>query len=327
MQSNGFAPQRTHSRAKKIIFWGKIVVLALVISYVVLALRRQEHDLKAVWRYWQTAEWLSVPALLLFVLTPVNWLLEALKWQILVRRVESITLGQAVQGVLAGLSLGFALPGQLGDTAGRILSLRSDRRWQSIGASLVSGGMQFYVALLFGTLALALLPPHPAWETTYWIVLSLLALLIGLGLLLGWQRHRLAEIQWPWLKKFEPYWAVAAHYTTAELVKAGGAAALRHLTFSGQFALALHLFGVQLPVRETASGIGLVYLGKTLVPAFNLLSDLGVREAASLWVFSQWNVPAPQVLSATLTLWFVNILTPVLVGLLWVWKLNAGTTN
>lgn len=326
MQSNGFAPHRTNSATKKIVFWAKIAILALIIGYIISTLSRQQHDFSSVWRYWQTAKWLSFPALLLISLTPVNWLLEAVKWQILVRRVEAISLKEATQGVLAGLAMGFALPAQLGDTAGRLLSLRSDQRWQGIGAALVSGGMQFFAAILFGTVALNVqlqtgnqAQPFAQWTLFYALLLTLL-----LGGLASWQRHRFAHTRFQWMRRWEKYWSVASYYTSTELLLAFAAACFRYLTFSLQFYLALVIFGIQLPLKQTATGIGLVYLGKTVIPAFNLLSDLGVREATSLWVFGQWQVPAPQILSATLTLWLFNILTPVFVGLYWVWKLKLS---
>jgi hypothetical protein len=84
----------------------------------------------------------------------------------------------------------------------------------------------------------------------------------------------------------------------------------------------MRLVGLDLPADVSASGIGLVFLVKTITPAFNLLSDLGVREAASLWVFAPFDVPAAILLMATLTLWVSNVLTPVLAGLIWVWKLK-----
>jgi hypothetical protein len=84
----------------------------------------------------------------------------------------------------------------------------------------------------------------------------------------------------------------------------------------------MQLVGVELPLGVSVSGIGVVFLAKTVTPAFNLLSDLGVREAASLWVFEPFGAPAPVLVTATLTLWVANILMPVLIGLIWVWRLK-----
>ncbi len=311
---------------KKIGFWLKIVVFLGLIAYIGYVLRQQRFDWAVVGRQlravWHPERW----AVGLLMLTPVNWGFEALKWQILLRRVEKTSFGDAYRGVLAGLSLGFALPAQLGDTAGRVLSLRTGARADAVGASLVSGGVQFYVALVFGAAAwahhLTLVPARDTMAGRWLLVL--LMILSGLGIAFGLVRRRL--VRWlaarPGLRRFARYWAVAGQYDDREIGLALGVAAVRYLVFSAQFYVALRLVGVVLPTGVALSGIGVVFLAKTVTPAFNLLSDLGVREAAALWVFAPFNMAAPVLITATLTLWAVNILLPVLLGLVWVWRLK-----
>ncbi|MCK8493770.1 MULTISPECIES: lysylphosphatidylglycerol synthase transmembrane domain-containing protein [Spirosoma] len=310
---------------KKITFWAKIVVLAGLVVYIGYVLRQQQFDWTVVNRQIRTVAHPERWMLALLMLTPVNWGFEALKWQILLRRVEGVNFWQAYKGVLAGVALGFALPAQLGDTAGRVLSLRTNRAG-AVGASLVSGGMQFYVALVFGAAAwwhhLTVVPERNTLGGQG--LLAVLAGLSGLGVVFGFVRRPL--VRWlerfPNAQRYASYWAVAGQYDDREIGLALVAAAVRYLVFSAQFYIALRLLGITLPGAVAASGVGLVFLAKTMTPAFNLLSDLGVREAASLWVFAPFGIPAPVLLTATLTLWFANVLTPVLVGLIWVWKLK-----
>ncbi|WP_461093388.1 lysylphosphatidylglycerol synthase domain-containing protein [Spirosoma gilvum] len=310
---------------KKIIFFAKITVLVGLLAYIGYVVRQQPFNWQAVWVQVKTVahpeRWLAA----LVLLMPINWGLEALKWHILLQRIERTSFWAAFQGVLAGVSLGFALPAQLGDTAGRILTLHSTRRSVAIGASLVSGGMQFYVALVAGTVAWAYHLNAVADRNTHagqWLLGILMSLSIG-GVVFGLVRQRL--VLWlstqPALKRWADYWNVAGLYSDREINLALAVAALRYLLFSVQFWLAMQAVGIQLPLGISASGIGLVFLVKTLTPAFNLLSDLGVREAAALWVFAPFGVPASVLLTATLLLWLANILIPVLVGLIWVWKL------
>ena len=315
---------------KKIIFWGKIAVFAGLLTYIIYVVRQQPFDWTIVRTQLRNVDhperWLAG----LFLLTPINWGFEALKWQILLQRVKKTTYWRAYQGVLAGVSLGFALPALLGDTAGRVLSLRTNRA-EAVGASLVSGGMQFYVALVFGTVAWAYyltIVPERNNLAGQWLLILLVVLSLG-GIVFGLVRRRLMH----WLEnrsalnRFSDYWNVAGLYSDQEIGLALGAAALRYVVFSVQFYFAMRLVGISLAPGVSASGIGVVFLVKTITPAFNLLSDLGVREAASLWVFAPFAksagaVPTPVLLTATLTLWVANILTPVLVGLIWVWKLK-----
>ena len=314
--------------SKKIGFWLKTAVLAGLVAYIVYVLSKQNFDWTVVQQQWRAVRHPERWAAALVLLTPVNWGFEALKWKILLQRVERTTFWDAYRGVLAGLSLGFALPAQLGDTAGRVLSLRTSARAEAIGASLVSGGMQFYVALVFGAVAwaqyIAVVPERNnsagQWLQALLVVLSLMGVVFGLvrQRLIGWLSTR------PRLDRFARYWNVGGQYDNREIGLGLLVAAVRYLVFSLQFYVAMRLVGVVLPTETAASGIGVVYLVKTITPAFNLLSDLGVREAAALWVFAPFDliVPAPVLITVTLTLWLVNILIPVLVGLLWVWRLN-----
>ncbi|QMW06919.1 lysylphosphatidylglycerol synthase domain-containing protein [Spirosoma foliorum] len=316
---------------KKIVFWAKVVVFSGLLAYIAHVVRQQPFNWEIVKTQFRTVDHPERWALGLLFLTPMNWGFEALKWQILLQRVEKTSFWQAYRGVLTGVSLGFALPAQLGDTAGRVLSVHTHRA-EAIGASLVSGGMQFYVALVFGTLAWAKhleIVPERNTPTGKGLLIGLSILSFG-GIGFGLVRRRL--VQWlssrRSLARFATYWKVAGIYTNAEIGLALGVASLRYVIFSVQFYCALRLVGIALPTAISASGIGLVFLVKTVTPAFNLLSDLGVREAAALWVFSPFeqthNAAAPVLLTATLALWLVNILTPVLVGLIWVWKLKIN---
>lgn len=326
MQSNVFATESIRNTPKKIAFWAKLAVLFGLIAYIGYTLRGQSDSWPQVWQQLRTTDWRGGWLLTLALLTPVNWGFEALKWQVLARRVEPVSWADAYRGVLAGLSLGFALPAQLGDTAGRVLSLRTGRRGAAIGASLVSGGMQFYIAIVFGALAWAVhLALVPARNTVAGQgLLVLLAALSLLGVLLNAVRPQLVRwsARWPWLHRFSAYWAIIGQYSHGDMAGAFLAGAMRYVVFSLQFYCALQLYHVTLSANALTSGIGLVFLAKTITPAFNLLSDLGVREAASLWVFSPFGVPAPLLLTATLTLWLVNVLLPVAVGLIWVWRLR-----
>ena len=288
LQSNGFSAVLTRKPGKKIIFWGKIAVISGLVAYIAYVLYQQPFEWATVRRQLRSVDHPEAWSAGLALLTPINWGLEALKWQILLRRVEQTSWADAFRGVLAGLSLGFALPAQLGDTAGRVLSLRTRQRGAAIGASLVSGGMQFYVALVFGTVAWAHhLGAFSERNTSAGQVLLLVLVLLSAGgIAFGLVRQRL--IGWlatrPALVRFATYWNVAGLYTNSELGRALTVAALRYLIFSVQFYVAMRLVGIGLTPDVAASGIGLVFLVKTVTPAFNFLSDLGVREAAALWV-------------------------------------------
>lgn len=360
MQSNDLRADTRALWPKKIAFWLKLGLLSLILAYVAYQLTRQPLTITAVWQQLRKGTGSPGWGLALAGLMPINWGLEARKWQLLIRRVVPQGFGEAYRGVLAGASLGFVLPVLAGDAAGRLLSLPGGQRAGALGASLVSGGLQFLAALLVGTVAwLYYLRLVPARHTGSAVVLAgLLGAVLLASLVAALGRHRLRrwvtmgafqsgagmspfcsmegkdDISAPlwnatvttapteWVRTLTPYVQLAGHYTNAELATAFGLALLRHLLFSAQFYLALRLYGIDLAIGPMLSGIGVIFLVKTITPAFTFLSDLGVREAAALWVFSPFGVSAPLLLTATLTLWLTNVLTPVLVGLVAVWQLR-----
>ena len=75
--------------------------------------------------------------IIIILLTPVNWAFEAWKWQQLASKVEKISFGEAYKGILIGLTFSTATPMMIGDYAGKILMLKTDKRLESIGAILL----------------------------------------------------------------------------------------------------------------------------------------------------------------------------------------------
>jgi hypothetical protein len=115
---------------------------------------------------------------------------------------------------------------------------------------------------------------------------------------------------------------IIAQYDLSEIRRAFRWALLRYGVFTLQFGLLLLIFDVSLPLSAAVSGIFLVFFAKTLIPALNFLGDLGIREASSLYFFSFYDVEPARIVAVTLTLWCINILLPVLVGIVWVMKIR-----
>ena len=299
--------------------------------YLYATFQKQGQDFVSIYRLIVNNLTAQNTVLLITVLglTFINWATEALKWQTLAQRVERLTFGEALAGVFAGLAMGFVMPNNIGDATGRIMSLKSKERLGSIGAALVSNGVQFYVSLLFGMLGWAyFLYNQPSLQIWYNLVLllSLIGTLI-FGVFVLYSRQRAANYlsQYSLFQKIVPYIGIIAQYRRSEIGKAFGWAILRYSVFSVQFGLLLFIFNVKLPIVTMLACIWLVFFSKTLIPAINLLGDLGIREASSLYVFGFYGVAPANVIAATLTLWAINILAPTIVGAFYIWKIKLNT--
>ena len=310
----------------------KFSLLAFMFYHIYTALATRQTDLKTLWQLLVNAlNSLRAPQNFILVLfcvlfAPLNWAFESLKWQTLAQRVEPISFSKAYQGVLAGLAIGFVLPNHVGDAAGRVMSLRHDHRYESIGAALLSNALQLFVSVFGGFLALVWLMSidrRLATPATF-AAASILAVALIFGVLLIWKKHEslLFLKQFGWFNKIKKFVQVIGNYHVSEIIRALGYAFLRYFTFSFQFYFLLIVFNVQLPFHTAIACIMLVFLGKTLIPAFNFLSDLGVREFTSIYVFGFFNCPPTAIVLVTLSLWIINLLLPSLVGVLAFWKLK-----
>lgn len=269
---------------------------------------------KGLWDHSSGFLWL-VPILLV----AVNWGLEAMKWKLLSAPIVSLTLFQATRAVLTGLSLAFITPRSIGDYAGRILESPVGKREALVGAVLlnrVSQSLVTYMAGLGGLVYLFVnnaLGDHAMW---HWLSPLLLAATIGSGFMLMKGRYLL--LKWgrglAFLRPLLSLFNIIGLYSSQEINHLLGYAFLRYCVFSLQFVLVLWLAGVALPLQALFAGVAVVFMLKSVIPAFSFLSDLGVREFSALLVFSVYAVPESQLILASLLVWCLNILIPTLIG-------------
>ena len=103
----------------KVLKW-IIFVIIVVMIYQVFQQKHQNLG-EIIIAFQEAFVWKNTEIIfLLIILIFINWGFEALKWQILAKKIESISFLKAYQSVLVGLSLGFITPANVGDFAGKI---------------------------------------------------------------------------------------------------------------------------------------------------------------------------------------------------------------
>ncbi len=252
------------------------------------------------------------------LLMPVNWLLEAMKWKVLARPHSKITTRQAFQGVLSGLSLGFVTPHGIGDYAGRLLSLQGHSRGQLLGSIWLGRAMQMSVTGLFGIVGVWIFihkAPLPVPMISYW---WWMVVVLGVLILAALYQSKVKVFG----QRVRYYFAMIREYHWQEYIQIFTLSLGRYVVFSTQYLLILYIFEIPLPVHILFAGVSWMFLMKSIVPSFNFLSDLGVRELSVLTFFDLYQVSQPAVLTSSLLLWMINILIPVLIGLYFVLKLK-----
>src|SRR5690606_3564668 len=307
--------------------WKSLVRLILTTAVLIalwVTLKKNEQSLSDVWTIvrskWEVGNtgWLFA----MLVLVPVNWALESKKWQMLVSKVMPIPFGEAVKSTLTGLMTGLAMPAQVGEIVGRVGALNIAGRMRTVGAAFISGGIQFYAAVFVGTGAFFYAESHLMLSPLgYGVLVGLFGAIVLFGLMLFVLRRRLALIT-PgsgWKERIRSSVEIISIYSNSELLAAFGVGMVRYITYTAQFIAALLFFELPLSPAYMTACAALVLLVKTLLPALNLLGDLGVRGITAVFIFAKFGIQADSAVAVTLLVWATNILLPSLVGLLWLW--------
>lgn len=262
----------------------------------------------------------SAISLLLLIpfLTVINWLLEAVKWKMLSNRIEKMSLWESVQGVLTGLSFGFVTPHAVGDYAGRIWHLKNDKRSESLGAIMLGRALQFFPTFAFGLLGVFyffFVNNTTIFRLSAWVGVPIV-LLAGISLCIYGRRYFIKIMSLRPFRRYAKYFTIMAQYSYKEMMSFIGLAFGRYLVFASQFVILLTLLGASENILLLLAGVTWTFLGKSIIPSFNFLSDLGVREFSALFFFSQFHIDAMPVVLASFSLWCFNLLLPSIAGLL-----------
>lgn len=299
----------------------KALVLLLMIYFIGQKINQGHLSANITGFFWlRLREYPYLILLLVAVLlVPVNWGLEAKKWQLLASPLIRLSTFQAARAVLTGLSLGFVTPRSVGDYAGRILESPAAKREGLVGAVLfnrISQSFVTFAAGLAGLFYLFLINGVADVNLWGWFIPVTLAGTFISFFALGRGRYLMKEwgSKYSIVRPFIKYTEITGFYTSGEISRLLFFAFLRYGVFSLQFVLILYLTGVDLPPETLFAGVAVVYTLKSVIPAFSFLSDLGVREFSTMLVFSFFSVPEEPIILAGLLVWCLNILIPAIGG-------------
>ena len=256
---------------------------------------------------------LAMVLMSVILLMPLNWYLEARRWQCLMGRTTQLSLREAWMGVWMGMAVGTWLPRLLGEYAGRVGGVAASYRAQAVQNVWLGQTTMMASTLAFG-LGGVWLYFHPQQISE-----ALLASTVGLfvwPLFLFWGIKFLAKP----LSRWQVGKVLPSNVSFGYFRQVQWWSHLRFLVFFLQYWLILSVFLPQLSGWIIAGGIAWVYLAKSAMPFMHMIGDLGVREFSALLFFQAWQVPAASVLTPTLLLWACNVMIPlVLGGIHWLW--------
>jgi len=253
---------------------------------------------------------------LVVLLAPVNWIMEARKWQLLLRKIEPLPFRKALASTLTGISFGLITPNRIGDFAGRILYLKHNARLRGAIATLISNLAQTVVAFAFGIIGLVY------FNFAYrggWPAVVLVAALGGTAVLLYFYLR--IDILSRWIERFPRLrslgiaFRVLRKYSKRDLLKVLGIALIRFCIYNLQFLTFINVFGAGIPWLSGFFLTGLMFWMLTMLPSI-FIADLGVRGFVAGLIFTDTGIAANavSVLAGSYFIWFLNLVIPAIIG-------------
>jgi len=301
----------THNKKFFAIFpWFFSIASLLYVAYSLITFEAWEELATA---FTQTGivqfAWLFYVLLLL----PLNWLIEALKWQKVSSGLEKLPLPTAIKAVLAGSATGFITPNKTGDIVGRIVFLHEANRKPAISLAAINSLTQ-NIAILIAGIPMAVLflsdNTHSTDFSAGFLIPVFAGILLVFLVLLFFLPGIVSRIK---SEKLKVYFSGIGNYSKNDLLNISIFSLLRFVVFSFQLYLLLHFFGVELSLSQALISIPTSYLFITFTPSLAISESL-VRSSWAVVIIGQYSGNTAGIILAGIGLWLINVVVPVVAG-------------
>ncbi len=274
----------------------------------------------------------------LFILMIINWGIESLKWRLLIRQAENISLRKAFQAILGGLAVSIFTPNRVGEFFGRVFILKKTDPLKAILLTIVGSFSQLLVTIVLGTIAFVIFAPQylPSvmFEST-WLVrgFSLTLGIISLVLVFAFFNISVLHsvsilIPAKYSGRIKNSIDAMADSPKPLLLKTLMLSTLRYFVFSIQFYLAIRLMELNFTFSQCMLVIPVIYLLLAAIPTV-ALAEIGIRGSVSVFLFGLLygtngldSDATLAVVSASTLIWLINIAVPSLAGVLVIFRLK-----
>ncbi|MEX2115525.1 MAG: lysylphosphatidylglycerol synthase transmembrane domain-containing protein [Bacteroidota bacterium] len=243
--------------------------------------------------------------------------LQILKWHYLLHSAGfSFSWTSILQSFFFGLTVGTLTPGQLGELGGRGFHLSSEAPERIIGLTIFDRLQMLGIMIIGGGLSLAILfnvPPLVLFLVILGSTVVLLSLILPQYTAMLLQRTPLGGLRNKWVQGFLTVLGSIKDPRTIMTTLA------LTLLFYATIWIQLHfLLNAFFPVSFPDSFLGYasMMLAKSALPI--TFADLGTRELGLVFFLSLRAVPEAAAFNSGILLFTINVLTPSLIGLLFI---------
>lgn len=301
-----------------------IIVLAAVFIYQKLVDNKNlKNFLDIITKLDKWAVWNIIGVVFLLML--VNWFIESLKWQYLIRNVEKISLFKAIESVFCGLTWAVFTPNRIGEFGGRVFFLSPRKRILGVVAMGVGQISQMVITNVLGSLALLWFVDR-FLSLDFWLFIALTFLVVifcFFFLLFYFNIHWLEGLMnnIKFLKKYNKFFSVLSQYHQKELLRIILLGLSRFSIFTSQYLIIIHFLIPDVSLIDTVLIVFIFFFIQSFIPSLDLL-DVGVRSLTATYFFGFITHQDIAIMSSIALIWLVNLIIPAILGSFFVFKLK-----
>lgn len=303
----------------------KWIVMLTAYSFLIVKLARIEywHELKITFQH---IDFNRISLLILIlVLLPLNWWLESVKWQCLMKKSLKLPIRSAVKSVLAGIGTGYISPNRVGDFAGRILYLPKEYRVTGVVMSVLNSITQNIVITVFGVVGAVLFfsenyKDNGISSYLFWIELWIFITVLFVVLLPCLTKKLKCG---KWGKKIQEAVRSLSSFKFSDLLSVLWISTLRYGVYSVQYFLMLHFFQIEVTALQALIAIPTMYLFITFTPSL-AAAEPAIRGSYAVLIFSAFSTNTIGIMLTGILVWLINFVVPMVLGTVVIGKTKVG---
>lgn len=263
--------------------------------------------------------YIFIVALLMFI----NWSIEALKWQYLIRSLEKISFVNSLIAVFSGVTVSIFMPNRVGEFAGRIFYLEKADKVSATLKNFLGSLIQLSITLIAGVIAVYAGTLNNVFDLSdlissrndYWLLLIVVLILLLIALILLRKfKHLLSG-------KFRYYLDVFNDITFSDGMYVFFLSTIRYVVFLFQYYLLLLAFGVEIEFGLAFCLIAMNFFVQSFIPSF-ALTEVFTRGATAVYLFAGFSTDSTVILAVSFLLWLINLAVPAVLGAVFVWRMK-----
>ena len=260
---------------------------------------------------------------LLIVFMLIQWLVEAAKWQLMLKQLMDISFRRAVFMIFTGISFSIATPNRVGEFIGRIMHLPKGLQLQGTGYTFVGNFAQLIATCIAGSIGMFFLHNELITSTAVGFknivsaflyfapLITLFCLLVYFktGLFFTWiAQIKLLQI---WKDKL----VQLSQLSRKLLLQLLCLSILRYLIFLVQYGLIFEVTDLGIGFGETCMGISVMLFWLAVLPTISLV-ELGLRWQFSILLFTAYTSNVFGLTMGITLIWLLNMVIPAIIGLI-----------